>query len=129
MTTAGEEFARRFVAAMNAHDIEAVAACYDPAAVIRYPGRPVQNVVDYTNGERGMLVAVPDYHIEATSVIEGRDGSVVIELKMGGTQREDLGGRAFAVTGAYVFKLEAGKVVEERAYPDIAGLRRQLSGK
>jgi ketosteroid isomerase-like protein len=129
MTSEGQEFAQRFIAAMNAHDVAAVAACYGPGAVIRYPGRPAQSVEEYTKGEKEMLAAVPDYRIEATSVLESNDGSVVVELEMQGTQREDLGGRAFKVTGAYIFRLAEGKAVEERAYPDIAGLRRQLSGK
>ena len=46
-----------------------------------------------------------------------------------GTQREDLGGRSFTGTGPYIFRLAAGKVIEERAHPDIAGLRKQLSGR
>ena len=40
---------------------------------------------------------------------------------MGGTQREDLGGQAFSMAGAYIFRLENGLIVEERAYPDMAG--------
>lgn len=46
-----------------------------------------------------------------------------------GTQREDPGGRPFTVAGADIFQLAAGEVVEQRAYPDIAGLRKQLSGR
>ena len=46
-----------------------------------------------------------------------------------GTQREDLGGRSFTGTGPYIFRLAAGEVIEERAHPDIAGLRKQLSGR
>jgi len=125
--TEATDFAARFVAAMNAHDIDALAACYAPNAEIRYPGRDVQDVATYSAGERAMLANVPDYHIEATSVIESVDGHVVIELKMGGTQRADLGGRPFSITGAYVFRLRDGKIVEERAYPDSAGLRKQLA--
>ena len=129
MTSEGEAFVQRLVAAMNAHDVDAVAACYADDAVIRYPGRPAQGVAEYTNGEREMLKAVPDYHIAPKAVTESGDGTLVLELEMRGTQREDLGGRSFTVTGAYIFQLAAGKVVEERAYPDIAGLRKQLSGK
>ena len=130
MTTDGQAFAQRFISAMNAHDTDAVAACYAQDAVIRYPARPAQSVEEYAKGERDMLAAVPDYRIAATSVIESSDGTtVVLELEMHGTQREDLGGRAFTVTGAYIFRLADGKVVEERAYPDIAGLRKQLSGR
>ena len=112
---------------MNAHDINALAACYAPDAKIRYPGREVQDVATYTAGERSMLESVPDYHIEAASVLEGEGGHVTVELAMGGTQRADLGGRSFSITGAYIFRLDNGRIVEERAYPDMAGLRRQLS--
>jgi ketosteroid isomerase-like protein len=118
---------RRFVEAMNRHDIDALAACYAPNARIIYPGRQAQDPASYGAGERAMLANVPDYHIEATSLIEADGGHVVLELKMGGTQREELGGRAFSIIGAYIFRMENGLIVEERAYPDSAGLRRQLS--
>ena len=74
-----------------------------------------------------MFAAVPNYRIEVLSLLEAGDDHAVLELKMQGTQREDLGGRSFATTGAYIFKLQDGLIVEERAYPDMAGLRRQLS--
>lgn len=118
---------RRFVDAMNRHDMDALEACYDPAARIIYPGRDVQTPAQLAAGERSMLENVPDYRIEATSLLDADDGHVLLELRMGGTQREDLGGRTFSITGAYVFRLANGKIVEERAYPDLAGLRRQLS--
>jgi ketosteroid isomerase-like protein len=118
---------RGFVAAMNRHDIDALAACYAPEARICYPGRPEQSPPDYAEGERNMLAAVPDYHIEATSLLEADGGHVLLELRMEGTQRPDLGGKHFTITGAYVFRLEEGRIVEERAYPDSAGLRRQLA--
>jgi ketosteroid isomerase-like protein len=118
---------RGFVDAMNRHDIDALAACYAPDARIIYPGREAQDPASYSAGERTMLANVPDYHIEATSLIEGEGGDVLLELKMGGTQREDLGGRVFSITGAYIFRMENGLIVEERAYPDSAGLRKQLS--
>jgi steroid delta-isomerase-like uncharacterized protein len=121
------EAIRRFVDAMNRHDMEALEACYDPEARIVYPGREVQIPAQLAAGERAMLESVPDYRIEATSVLEAEDGHVLLELRMSGTQRADLGGRSFSITGAYVFRLADGKIVEERAYPDLAGLRRQLS--
>lgn len=118
---------RSFVDAMNRHDVDGLRACYAPNARVIYPGRAVQNPDAYANGERTMLASVPDYRIEATSVLEADGGHVLLELTMRGTQREDLGGRSFEITGAYVFRLENGLIVEERAYPDMAGLRRQLS--
>ena len=118
---------RGFVEAMNRHDVDALAACYAPHARILYPGREPQDPAGYTAGERTMLANVPDYRIEATALIEGEGGHVTLELRMGGTQREDLGGKAFSMTGAYIFRLENGLIVEERAYPDMAGLRKQLS--
>ncbi len=74
-----------------------------------------------------MFAAVPDYKIEITSLLTADDGHAVLELKMQGTQREDLGGRSFTISGAYIFRVEDGLIAEERAYPDAAGLRRQLS--
>lgn len=118
---------RRFVDAMNRHDMSALEACYDPSARILYPGRDRQTPAQLAAAERAMLENVPDYSIEATSLLEAEDGHLLLELKMGGTQREDLGGRAFSITGAYVFRLADGRIVEERAYPDLAGLRRQLA--
>src|SRR5689334_20965584 len=93
---------RTFVDAMNRHEIDALAACYAPDAVINYPGRPARNVTDYANDERGMLEAVPNYAIEATSILEADGGHVVLEITFRGTQREDLGGRSFEATGAYI---------------------------
>lgn len=120
---------RRFIDAMNRHDMDALASCYAPMARIQYPGREAQSPAELARAERAMLENVPDYQIEAISVLEADDGHVLLELRMGGTQREDLGGREFSITGAYVFRLVEGKIVEERAYPDLAGLRRQLSPK
>jgi ketosteroid isomerase-like protein len=121
------EVIRGFVEAMNRHDVDALAACYAPDARIVYPNRPPQAPSEYAEGERAMLASVPDYRIEATSLLEADDSHVVLELAMRGTQREDLGGRSFRITGAYIFRLEDGLIVEERAYPDLAGLRKQLS--
>jgi ketosteroid isomerase-like protein len=125
--TSNTDAIRAFVAAMNRHDIDGLLACYTPDARILYPGRPVQAPKEQVEGERQMLASVPNYAIEATSLLEVEDGHVLLELRMSGTQREDLGGRSFEITGAYVFRLEDGLIVEERAYPDLAGLRRQLS--
>lgn len=128
MTAMGENAAlvRAFVAAVNRHDTEALRACYAPEARIIYPGRPSQNPTDYVAVERGMIDSVPDYTIEATSILETGDYAV-LELRASGTQRPDLGGRSFSIVGAYIFQFAHGRIVEERAYPDIAGLRRQLS--
>jgi ketosteroid isomerase-like protein len=125
---ANVEVIRRFVDAMNRHDVEGLAACYRPDARIIYPGREAQSPDTYAEGERNMLAAVPDYRIEPISLLGADDGHVLVELRMTGTQREDLGGRSFSITGAYVFRLADGLIVEERAYPDTAGLRRQLRG-
>ncbi len=124
---ANADVIRRFVDATNRHDVDGLRACYASTARVIYPGRPLQAPDEYTEGERAMLASVPDYRIEASSVIEAEGGHVLLELTMRGTQREDLGGKSFEVTGAYVFRLENGLIVEERAYPDMAGLRRQLS--
>ena len=124
---ANADLIRNFVDAMNRHDVDALAACYAPDARILYPGREPQEPSGYAAGERTMLSNVPDYHIEATSLLEAEDGHVLLELTMGGTQREVLGGKSFSMTGAYIFRIAGGKIVEERAYPDMAGLRRQLS--
>ena len=118
---------RAFVAAMNAHDSSAVRACYRDDAVIVYPGRPPRGPDEYAASEKAMLEAVPDYHIEPLSLLEAEGGHVLLELRMSGRQRADPGGKPFDVTGAYVFRLEAGLIVEERAYPDMAGLRKALS--
>lgn len=120
---------RGFVEAMNRHDVDALAACYAPDARILYPGREPQEPRGYADSERAMLANVPDYHIQATSLLEAEDGHVLLELTMGGTQREDLGGKSFSMTGAYIFRIQDGKIVEERAYPDMAGLRKQLSNR
>ncbi len=126
---ANADVIRCFVEAMNRHDMDALEACYDPAARILYPGRDPQTPAQLAAAERAMLENVPDYWIEATSVIEADGGHVLLELRMGGAQRDELGGRSFAITGAYVFRLANGKIIEERAYPDLAGLRRQLSSR
>jgi steroid delta-isomerase-like uncharacterized protein len=123
------ELVQRFVEAMNRHDPDALAACYAADARILYPGRDTQTPGQYAEGERAMLEAVPDYAIEPVALLEADGEHVVLELEMHGTQRPDLGGRSFRITGAYIFRLRDGLIVEERAYPDIAGLRKQLSGK
>ncbi|MHB8576265.1 MAG: ester cyclase [Dehalococcoidia bacterium] len=123
---ANSDLIRGFVEAMNRHDPDAVLACYAPDARIVYPGREPQKPAEYVASERAMLESVPDYRIEAISILEAGD-HVVLELRAQGTQRPDLGGRSFSITGAYIFRLAEGRIVEERAYPDIAGLRRQLS--
>jgi len=125
--TSNVQAVRAFVDAMNRHDMEAMAACYAPDAQILYPGRPPQSPAELAAAERAMLDNVPDYAIEPTSIMAAEDEHVVLELRMQGTQREDLGGRPFSITGAYIFRLRDGLIVKERAYPDIAGLRRQLS--
>lgn len=118
---------RTFIAAFNAHDPDAIVRCYHADAPIIYPHRGPQTPKEHAEGERSMFTTIPDYRIEPAALFEADGDRVVLELKMTGTQRPDVGGRSFAITGAYVFTMRDGLIAEEHAYPDLQGLRRQLS--
>jgi ketosteroid isomerase-like protein len=120
---------RAFVAAFNAHDPEAIVKCYHPDAAIIYPHRGPQLPAEHAEGERNMFAAVPNYKIDTISLLEAEQEHVLLEIRLEGTQREDLGGRSFNVTGAYIFTMRDGLIQEEHAYPDLQGLRRQLNPK
>jgi steroid delta-isomerase-like uncharacterized protein len=120
------ETIQAFVDAFNRHDAPALPALYTADARVVYPGS-VRTPQDQADREGGMLAAIPDYRIDVTQLLDAADDHVLLEIAISGTQRADLGGKRFAITGAYVFKMRDGLIQEERAYPDMAGLRKQLS--
>jgi ketosteroid isomerase-like protein len=135
----GEDVAMGLVEAVRAGDVDAIAACYAPDAVLYHPMFP-----EPRRG-RDAVVAEHAVFLSAFSAIEPAvrtllrgNGTVALELVIDAihTGELDLGGagvlaptgRLVTVPTVWVLVVEEGLIVEERDYLDPASLLGQLTG-
>lgn len=128
-----EELVQRLLAAWNAHDPDAIAACYAPDVTARdvtlseqLAGRAAVRLTAVM-----YLRAFPDVHFELERVIS--DGDMVCEQwRANGTHRGDLmglapTGRQVGTSGCNVMRVgHDGLIREETTYWDATQMYRQL---
>lgn len=132
-TTEQTELVQRLLSAWNAHDPDAIAACYAADAITRDV-----TFREATTGRAAIrataamyLRAFPDIRFELRRVVG--DGDVICEeWQASGTHRGDLmglggTGRRVESIGCNVMRVgEDGLICEETTYWDATGLYRQL---
>lgn len=105
----------RLLSATNAHDVDAIAACFATDYVNRTPVHPARGFVGSEQVRRNwtqILGGVPD--LVATTpavVVDGND--VWAEMDMRGTRRD---GVAHAMVGVVVFTVADGLITAARFY-------------
>jgi steroid delta-isomerase-like uncharacterized protein len=131
------EFGDRYLAAWNAHDPDAVAACVaedivweDPALPEAARGRP--EVAEFV---RASATAFPDYRFsEPGAPAIGDEGRVAyVPWRMTATNTGPIDppgfaptGRGFEVEGVDLWRFRGGLIWRYRAVYDFAGMARQL---
>jgi steroid delta-isomerase-like uncharacterized protein len=119
-----------FIAAWNARDPSAVAACFTPGGVrvalahpeTRYEGRDA--LVEHVGG---LMSTWPDCALAVRAVTSGDDGTVTCEWTWTGTQQADYGplpgrGQALELKGVSVLEMDGDLIREERVYWDTGTL-------
>lgn len=118
-----------FIAAWNARDAEAVAACYLPDGVREqsaYPPARIEGHAALTDHVQEIMTAWPDCTLETRP--ERADGHhLTLEWTFRGTQQADYGplpgtGQLVELRGVSVMALEGDLIREERVYWDTATL-------
>ena len=125
---------------VNEH-IDAEAVRHDVAATVktfkhpRYEVPALDTVADGAEAVSGflqaLLTAFPDFYIKKTAV-HHTDDAVIVECRVGGTQRGDWAGiapsgRKMEVSAALFFLFDGEGLVCERPYFDEASVVRQLT--
>ena len=109
----GETF-ERFVAAINRHEVEAVAALMDAEHVfVDSLGNRVQGAAAMQAGWRGYFAMCADYWIRVDQAI-AEGGTVLAVGEAGGTIR----GTAWKTPAAWQAEIRDGKVLEWRVFAD-----------
>jgi ketosteroid isomerase-like protein len=72
---------------------------------------------------RALIESIPDLSVEVTALSEGSDERVWIEWRLTGTHEPDPGasharGEPVDFVGVSIFRVESGRISEERAYWD-----------
>ncbi len=119
-----------FIAAWNARDPNAVAACFTPGGVrvalahpeTRYEGRDA--LVEHVGG---LMSTWPDCTLAVRAVTSADDGTVTCEWTWAGTQQADYGplpgkGQALELKGVSVLEMDGDLIREERVYWDTGTL-------
>jgi steroid delta-isomerase-like uncharacterized protein len=135
MARSPRDTALAYMAAWNAHDAAACAACFAEDGVregrimarATRPGHRFPRFVGRAAIEErigGFMVAVPDLAVEVLRVAEG-DGTAWLEWRLTGTHRADWGGwvargERVDVPAVCVYAVEDGLITEETEYIDPA---------
>lgn len=118
--------------AYNAHDLDALLACYGDD--IRNTQHPWDRTVVGTEAMRAVytktFAAFPDIRLTVRSIIADDDG-VAVRWTFAGTMRgpfagQPPSGRSFALEGCEVFTIRDGRIVEQHGYWDKDAMFRQL---
>jgi steroid delta-isomerase-like uncharacterized protein len=119
-----------FIAAWNARDPEAVAACYslDGARVqIAHPPARIEGRPALAAHVREIMTAWPDCTLETRPERAAGGGQVTLEWIFRGTQQADYGplpgrGQPLELHGASIVEMAGGLIRQERVYWDTATL-------
>jgi len=108
----------RWVAAMDAHDIEAAAACFAENYRDEKPTRPGQ---DFQGRDRvrknfsALFAEIPDLKAQLLGAVTDA-GTVWMEWRMSGTRTD---GTRFAFAGVNLFGVDEGVITWGRIYSDL----------
>ena len=105
----------RLVAAANAHDLEALVACFDADYVLEmpvHPGRNFRGTAQVRKNWEQFFALIPDISVSLLRV--ARDGDVEwSEQEMRGTRRD---GSVHHMLGVIIFGTRADRIVWARFY-------------
>lgn len=126
----------RLAAAMNAHDLDAVAGLIHPdyhSEQPAHPGRAFTGRAQMLANWEAMLAGIPDFCAEICQSVQDGD-TTWTEWHWSGTRSD---GQTFEVRGMTLFEIAGGQIVAGRLYledvePDVVGIEQaveDLSGR
>ena len=110
------EIMDKLLAAMNAHDLDAFVACFDPDYASRQPAHPARSFRGSDQVRKNwesVFEGVPDFSAELLLSVETGDGVEVGEWRWHGTH---LDGAPFAMRGVIVAGVQHGRITWGRLY-------------
>lgn len=120
--------------AWNSHDAAKVAAMFAEDGVRwepAFPGRRLEGRSAIEQGVAGyQLTAAPSADVTVRNVVEGSDGTIVVEWTWAGIHENDIPnlpakGEQLDLVGVSVCEMEGDLIKEERVYWDTATLMAQ----
>jgi steroid delta-isomerase-like uncharacterized protein len=115
------EIAKKWLNAMNEHDVDQMSAADPP---------PAEGRDQIANSYRGLFAGFPDSRAEILNIFSGQ-GQVLAEVRWSGTNKADF--RGTPATGkfvdvriAYIFKIEGGNIRRITEYYDGAAVANQM---
>jgi ketosteroid isomerase-like protein len=109
----------RLVAAMNAHDLDALVACFAPGYHSRQPAHPsraFEGSDKVRENWASVFSGVPDFHAELILSATTDDAVEIGEWHWRGTHTD---GSPFAMRGATVMGIEGEQIAWARLYMDL----------
>ena len=106
----------RLLAAMNAHDLDAFAACFAPdyrSDQPAHPNRAFRGADQARRNWEGVFAGVPDFSAELLSLAVTDDSVELAEWSWRGTHTD---GSPFAMRGVTVFGVQDGRLAWGRLY-------------
>ena len=110
------EIMHRLLAAINAHDLDAFVACFDPDYASEQPAHPARSFrgsVQVRKNWEGVFAGVPNISAELLMSVETSDGVEVGEWRWQGTH---IDGSPFAMRGVIVAGVKHGRITWGRLY-------------
>ncbi|MGP4115076.1 ester cyclase [Streptomyces sp. 4N509B] len=124
---------RRLYDAYNAHDLDAVLACWRPGGIELVPPFGEKKVPDELRAHlAGFFAAFPDARVELLSLLADDDGGVATQIRLSGTfsgrrfEGMRANGRPWSTRMAEIFVTEDGLITRMDAYMDSVDLARQI---
>jgi len=110
---------KRWVEAINQHDPDAVASCFDPDYHDEAPARRGESVVGRQKVRQNFVTLfkdIPDIRAELIGCIAEGDEKVWIEWRMGGTRKD---GTKMEFAGVNIFGVKDGRLARGRIYSEL----------
>lgn len=108
----------RWIASINEHDLDSIAACFDPDYEDEAPARPGEHVRGDAEARENfgrLLRDVPDMRAELLDAAS-RGASVWIEWRLRGTRAD---GTPLEFAGVNIFEVRGGRFVRGRIYTEL----------
>jgi ketosteroid isomerase-like protein len=115
-STDATSLVRRLAAATNAHDLEALVACFADDYVNEtpaHPGRGFRGAEQVRRNWAQLFAGIPDLAVRILATTTADGGTVWTEWEMSGTRRD---GAAHLMRGVIIFVVQAGQATSARFY-------------
>ena len=127
---ANKDVVRRVFAAIDRHDLDDLRALYDSAFQLWFDSNPPMDIEATLGSFGAYLAGLPDVSHTVEMLIGDRDW-VTAYITVRGTNTADLmgmpaTGKSIEIKSMNLFRIQNGRIIEQRAVADNLGLMQQL---